>query len=99
MQTLIHDLQQDELTSIYKKQGVNYLGLFGSFARGDETPESDIDLLIDFDETKTLFDLARLKISLQENLGRKVDLSLRGSLKKSIEPYILQDLTTIYEQN
>lgn len=99
MQSLIHDLQQNKFTTLYETEGVNYLGLFGSFARGEETPESDVDLLVDFNETKSLFDLARLKISLQENLGKKVDISLRGSLKKSLEPYILQDLTTVYEQN
>ncbi len=99
LQSLIHDLQQSKFTTLYQTQGVNYLGLFGSFARGEETPESDVDLLVDFNETKSLFDLARLKISLQESLGKKVDISLRGSLKKTIEPYILQDLTTVYEQN
>lgn len=95
----MHDLQQNKLKALYQEQGITYVGLFGSYARGEETSQSDIDLLVDFNETKSLFDLARLKISLQENLGKKVDISLRGSLKKSLEPYILQDLTTVYEQN
>ena len=99
MTQLVHDLQQDNLKTMYKRQGINYLGLFGSFARGEETPKSDIDLLIDFNETKSLFDLARVKIYLQESLGRKVDLAMRGRLKKTLEPYVMRDLITIYEKN
>jgi uncharacterized protein len=96
---IIQNLQQDAFKTMYKKHGISYLGIFGSFARGEETRESDIDLLIDFNETKSLFDLAEVKLYFQDMLGRKVDLAMRGRLKRVIEPYILRDLVTVYEEN
>jgi uncharacterized protein len=96
---IIQNLQQDTFKTMYKKHGISYLGIFGSFARGEETRESDIDLLIDFNETKSLFDLAEVKLYFQDMLGRKVDLAMRGRLKRVIEPYILRDLVTVYEEN
>lgn len=57
------------------KAGVKRAAIFGSFARGDATEESDIDLLIEFKgKEKSLLDLAALKIKLEESLGRNVDL-------------------------
>jgi predicted nucleotidyltransferase len=53
--------------------------LFGSVARGDEQPDSDIDFLVDFDAASSLFDLIRLTRELQDLLGRQVDVvSARG---------------------
>lgn len=99
MVKLIQNLQQDDLKTMLKEQGVSYLGLFGSYARGEETQQSDIDLMIDFDETKSLFDLADIKIQLQEKLGKKVELSMRGHIKESLKSYINKDLITLYEKN
>jgi len=84
---------------MYKNQGINYLGLFGSFARGENNYQSDIDLLIDFDETKSLFDLVNIQLFFQNTLGKKVDLAMKGNLKKSLESYINKDLITVYEKN
>jgi uncharacterized protein len=99
MTQVIQNLQQDDLKAMLKEQGVSYLGLFGSYARGEETQESDVDLMIDFDEIKSLFDLADIKIQLQEKLGRKVELSMRGYIKESLKSYINKDLITVYEKN
>jgi uncharacterized protein len=99
MAQLIRNLQANDLKTMYKNHGINYLGLFGSFARGEETKQSDIDLLIDFDRTKSLFDLADIKLFFQEKLGRKVDLTMRGYIKKSLKSFIDKDLITIYEKN
>ena len=99
MAPLIQNLQKSDLKTMYKKQGVSYLGLFGSFARGEETRQSDIDLLIDFEDTKSIFDLADIKLFFQEKLGRKVDLALRGHIKESLKQYIDKDLVTVYEKS
>jgi len=99
MTKIAQDLQQNSLKTMYKKHGISYLGLFGSYARGEEKPDSDVDLLIDFSETKSLFDLAEVKIQLEDTLNKKIDLALRGRLKKILEPYIMKDLVTLYEQN
>ncbi len=92
-------LQQRKLKNLYQKYGIRYLGLFGSSARGNETTQSDVDLLVDFNKTQTLFDLARIKLDLQELLGKKVDLTIKGGVKKILEPYINKDLITIYEED
>ncbi|MBU0974738.1 nucleotidyltransferase family protein [Patescibacteria group bacterium] len=99
MTDIIQNLQQDSSKHMYQKHGISYLGLFGSIARGEDTIDSDVDLLIDFNEPKSLFDLADVKIYFQDILGRKVDLAMKGKLKKILEPYIRKDLITIYEKN
>jgi predicted nucleotidyltransferase len=55
--------------------------LFGSVARGEERPDSDIDLLVDFGQNSSLFDLIRMTRELQELLGHPVDVVSAGGLK------------------
>src|SRR5437764_10068354 len=63
--------------------GVARFGLFGSFARGQQTDESDIDILIEFEEGRKSFDnFISLAFFLEELLGRKVDLVCRLLLEK-----------------
>lgn len=99
MQAYINQLLQAEAKSLYLKQGITYLGLFGSTARNEDRPTSDVDLLVDFNQTKTLFDLSDVQSDLEAILGKKVDLVLKNRVKKQLLPYIQKDLTTIYEQN
>lgn len=99
MQSYPFQQYQHKLTQIAQNNHISYLALFGSYARGEQRPDSDIDFLIDFDTTQSLFDLARVKIQFQELLGKKVDLAMKGNLKKKLEPYILRDLVTVYEKN
>ena len=56
--------------------------LFGSIARGEDRPGSDVDLLVDFDADSSLFDLIRLTRELEELLGRPVDVVSTGGLKE-----------------
>ena len=60
-----------------KAAGIVGLSLFGSVARGDQTPQSDVDLMADFDKTRrySLLTMGRLESRLAELLGTKVDLS------------------------
>jgi uncharacterized protein len=85
---------------------VNYLqnydperiGIFGSFARKEDTPESDIDILVKFKYTLTLLDLAKIHRELSELLGRKVDLVTEPSIKNErLRKQIYKDLEVIYE--
>lgn len=87
-----------EVDDLCKKYGINYLGLFGSVARREETKDSDVDLLVKFDKKKKigLFELDDLQKEFENKLGRKVDLVTK--LNKYIEPYVLKDLRTIYEK-
>ncbi len=56
--------------------------LFGSVARGDTGPDSDVDFLVDFDQDSSLFDLIRLTRDLEGLLGRSVDVVSTGGLKE-----------------
>ena len=73
--------------------GVARFGLFGSFARGQQTDESDIDILIEFEEGRKSFDnFISLAFFLEELLGRKVDLVTPESLSPHIGPHILREV-------
>jgi hypothetical protein len=84
------------ISKILVDSGVKRAALFGSFARGDATEDSDIDLLIEFKgKQKSLLDLAALKIQLQESLGKNVDLITYNSLHPLLRDRILSEQVTI----
>lgn len=66
--------ERARVIAILREHGVLHATLFGSFARGEQRPESDIDLLIDLPVGASLLDLSRLGLALEDALGRSVDL-------------------------
>lgn len=71
-----------------ERHGVRFIAVFGSVARDQATPESDIDLLVEF-ATRPGFDgYMRLKEHLESLLGQRVDLVMTGALKPSVRPEI-----------
>lgn len=72
------------------------IGIFGSYARNEDTAESDIDILVDFKKTLSLFDLGGIKYDLIEILKRPEDIVTEKSLNKRLKKYILNDLKIIY---
>ena len=83
--------------SACKKYGINFLGVFGSYARGDQTQQSDLDLLARFSTQKSLLDMVRIERELSKSLGIKVDLLT----EKAISPYLIDriknDLKVVYD--
>lgn len=75
-----------------------YLGIFGSQARGEAKPSSDVDILVDFDQPKSFFQLARIKEKLEKVFNNRVDLVLRTNIKEQLKPHIMHDLITLYGQ-
>lgn len=73
-----------------KHSGIVRLSLFGSTARGDAGPSSDVDLLATFDSTRriSLLDIAGMELDLAEMLGCKVDLIEEGALKPRIQEMV-----------
>jgi predicted nucleotidyltransferase len=72
---------------------VKRLGVFGSFARGDQNDESDIDFIVEFETDAKSFDnLMQLGFFLEETLGRKVELITPESLSPHIGPHILREV-------
>ena len=76
--------------------GVTKIGLFGSFARGEQTRKSDVDVLVDFAQGyATLHNFIGLSDYLEALFRRKVDLLTEPSISKYIRPYIEQDVIWI----
>jgi predicted nucleotidyltransferase len=69
-----------------------YVGVFGSFARGEQNEKSDMDILIDYQTPLDLLEIIGLENELSEMLGIKVDLVTQRSLNKIMKPYIQKDL-------
>ncbi len=78
-----------------KEHDVKRASLFGSIVREEMTDESDIDILIEFKGTKSLIDLARLKIELEDVLNCKVDLLTYNSLHPLLKNQILTEQVKI----
>lgn len=91
-------INNKQLIEICKNEQITYLGLFGSIAREEATENSDIDLLVRFSGSKSLFKIINLSYQLSDEFGRKVDLLT----EQSISPYILdnirKDLVVIYSE-
>lgn len=74
---------------------IRELGVFGSYARDEQRPESDLDILVTFDRPVTLFDLVRLENELTSRLGVDVDLVTRESLKPRIGSRVDEDVVFV----
>ena len=76
--------------------GVKNIGLFGSFVRGEQTPLSDIDILVEFTPEKHTFDnFMEVAFLLEEILGRKVEMITPEALSPHIGPYILREVERV----
>jgi predicted nucleotidyltransferase len=84
--------------SLLKKRGVKKAAVFGSVARGEQTSKSDIDLLVEFQATPTLLEMARLQRELEHITKKPVDLVTYRSLHPLIRRRILRDQKVLYEK-
>ncbi len=85
-------LRQHE-PEIKKRYGVATIGIFGSFARGEERPGSDVDVLVTFRKGEKNFDnYMNCKFYLEELFERKVDLVMKGAIKKRLRHSILDEV-------
>ena len=84
------DLQEkrDQILEVAARHGARNVRLFGSVARGEDRPESDIDLLVDMEPDRSLLDLVGLGQELEELLQRKVDVLTDTSLHPALRPLI-----------
>ena len=80
---------------ILKRFDVKKAAFFGSFVRGEENEDSDIDILVEFEGKKSLLDLVGLKLELEDLLGRKVDVVTYNSLHPLLKDKILQEQRAI----
>ena len=95
MSKTIQQLQR-KITPILKKNDVVKASVFGSFARGEKTLGSDIDILVELRKDKSLLDLIHLKNELEDLLRQKVDLLTYGGINPRLKKYIYKDEIKIY---
>jgi predicted nucleotidyltransferase len=83
MRTLddIRQQLQAELPDLRERYNVDRLGICGSYVRGEQTDDSDLDLLVTFTETPDLFEMVNLKRHLEDRLDLSVDLGMPSALK------------------
>ncbi len=84
-----------KIIPILKRYGVKRAGIFGSFVRGEETKESDIDVLVEIESRMSLLDFVGLKLELEQALGKKIDLGEYSTIKPIIKEQILSEEVTI----
>ena len=70
---------------------VETIGIFGSYVKGEQKRKSDLDVLVEFSETPSLFEFVELEDFLSQKLGVKVDLVMRDALKPRIRDSILSE--------
>ena len=85
-----------KLQNICEANDISYLGLFGSYAIGKQRKDSDIDLLVEFNNIKSLLEKGKVLIELQSLFNREVDLVSRKNIKPSLKPFINKQLITLY---
>ena len=84
--------QENIIKAVTQKLKPTLLGIFGSYARGEENEKSDLDILIDFETKVNLIELIGIKQEISELLGIKVDLITLRSVNASLKSYIESDL-------
>ncbi|HOO54139.1 MAG TPA: nucleotidyltransferase family protein [Methanothrix sp.] len=77
------------------RYGVKHLGVFGSYVRGEADEESDLDILVEFEDPPTLWEFIRLERELGDKLGVKVDLVMKKTLKPGIGEAILKEVVAV----
>lgn len=87
-----------KINLILRRHDVVKAALFGSFVRGENKKNSDVDILVKFSSQKSLMDLVRLRFALEEKIGKKVDLLTYDSIHPLLKDIILKEQKIIYEK-
>ncbi len=83
------------LPKLTQEYNVSYLGIFGSYVRGEQKEESDLDILVEFSKEPDLLEFIGLKQELSEILGLEVDLVMKSALKPRIGKRILEEVVQV----
>ncbi|MDY6849603.1 MAG: nucleotidyltransferase family protein [Thermodesulfobacteriota bacterium] len=90
------ELLSAHMTEIRQRFGVESLALFGSVARGEARPESDLDVLVVFRESPGMFDFLELKQYIEQITASQVDLVTEKALKKQLKSQILEESIRVH---
>ena len=86
---------RQHLQKLTQEYNISYLGIFGSYIRGEQKEDSDLDILMEFSKVPDLFEFIGLKQELSEILGVEVDLVMKDTLKSGIGKRILEEVMKI----
>ena len=96
-------MKRDEVLAIVKAHqaklqelGVKSLDLFGSVARDEARPDSDVDFLVEFSKPIGLFGFSRIRLYLEDILGRPVDLGTLDALREHLREPVLEDAIRVF---
>ncbi len=92
---MIKEVQKQQILNHLRPYHPVKVGIFGSYARNEQRPESDLDILVRFEKNLNLLDLIGVELELTDLLGVKVDLITEQSVLPSLRPYIEKDLQLI----
>lgn len=94
------EVPEEEIAAFCRRNRVRKLAFFGSVTRGDFTPQSDVDVLVEFepDSKVGLFGFASIQNELSRLIGRKVDLNTAGFISPYFREEVLQEAEVVYEQ-
>lgn len=91
----IRQILQNSLPTLKEEYQVRSLGLFGSYVRQEQSPTSDLDVLVSFSEPPSLLQFIALENYLSDLLGIQVDLVMRDALKPHLGRQILQEVVSV----
>ncbi|HRY63620.1 MAG TPA: nucleotidyltransferase family protein [Patescibacteria group bacterium] len=95
---LLKDNLSKALNRVSDRDKIKSIALFGSELKGTARPDSDLDLLIEFKKPIGYFKLVKIQQTLEESLGRRVDLVTPGSLSKYFKKEVLNQAKVLYER-
>lgn len=97
-ESVIVDEIKQNTAPVFQRYGVSCAALFGSAARGEDKPGSDVDILVRLGRPTGMVAYIQLIENLEESLHKPVDLVTEKSLNPRLQPYVERDLTVIYER-
>lgn len=86
---------RDQIVELAEKRGAHTVRVFGSIARGDQHPGSDIDFLVDFEPGRSLLDLTGLWLDLEGALGCQVDVVSSRGLRPRVATEVMRDAISL----
>jgi len=95
---MVKGFENIDFENFFDKEPVLKAYLFGSYARNESTPQSDMDFLLEMEENANLFQLVSIKLNLEKIFHRTVDIITTNSISPRLKPYIDKDKILIYER-
>ncbi|MDQ3219608.1 MAG: nucleotidyltransferase family protein [Acidobacteriota bacterium] len=93
----LSESDKQKIIEICRKNDVSYCAVFGSYARGEATEKSDIDLLVTFSKPKG-YSWVDAALEIEDTLGKAVDLITVNGLSPLIRDYVMEDLSVLYDE-